>query len=222
MTSNKKISFLIPLLFAGFISSSQATFSFGADLTVLHNFKEEQRFWSGGYDLIGVFHFTPKNGIYISSSFFANGKFVNKVQAVANSSTTIPQQIPYVNHSKLKFKEISIGWRKYLKGAPNIEKGWSLYSNAGFGLFMGTVENTLSVSPDTSLYHVPVIGGKGKFKRLTIDLGLGYEMPLSGDLYLFSELEFWIPTSDYPSRYIYKNADAPLAGMVSAGIRIQF
>lgn len=186
------------------------------------NFKKEQRFWAIGPSLCAVFHFTPKNSIYVSFSYFANGKFTNHLNATAKSAVTIPQLINYIDSCRMRFKQLSIGWRKYLKGRPDIEKGWNLYMNGGFGLILGRVINTLSVSPDTSLYDLPVLGGTANFKRLTIDVGIGYEKPLTGDIYFYSEAKLWIPTTNYPSPYIFVNVDAPLVGMFCLGLRVLF
>jgi hypothetical protein len=122
----------------------------------------------------------------------------------------------------MRFKQISIGWKKYLKGRSDIEEGWNLYAYGGFGLILGRVDNTHSVSIDTVVYKVPVRMGKANFKRLTLDLGLGGELPLGADVFFYAEGRIWIPASDYPSKYIFVNDNAPLAGMINAGIRILF
>ena len=109
-----------------------------------------------------------------------------------------------------------------MKGTPDAEKSWNLYGFAGFGLLLGQVENTHSVSIDTAVYAVPVLSGKAQFKRLTMDLGVGWEIPIAGDFYFFTEGKVWIPTTDYPSKYIFVNNNAPLVAMLGLGIRILF
>lgn len=122
----------------------------------------------------------------------------------------------------MRFKQISIGWKRYLKGTYDSEEGWNLYGIAGFGLLLGRIQNTQSVTTDTSLYNVPVTGGKDNFKRLTADLGLGWEVHLGGGIYFYTEGKVWIPTTDYPSNYIFINEKAPLVISLNAGIRILF
>ena len=175
-----------------------------------------------GMQLEFCFHVTPKNGIYSWIGFNTNGNFSNRLTASAKSTSTIPQQVNYLDSSQIHFVHISIGWRKYLKGSPTAAKGWNLYSRAGFGLMMGRVNNYSNQQPDTSIYVLPVKGGDGDFKRLTLDLGLGVEFPIAGDFYLYSEARLFIPTTDYPSKYILINEKAPLVGSIGAGVRILF
>jgi hypothetical protein len=197
-------------------------FSIATDLGLQRSFKKGQQYWAGGHTIQAQFHFTPKEGAYAWASYYTNGKFRNDVTATAKSPVTIPQQVNYVNNAVMRFKQLSIGWKKYLKGSFDTEDGWNIYGYAGFGLIMGRVENTHSVSMDTVIYKVPVRRGRANFKRLTFDLGIGYEMALGADLFLYGEARAWIPTTDYPSKYIFVNDNAPLVGMVNAGIRILF
>ena len=122
----------------------------------------------------------------------------------------------------MRFKQISIGWKKYLVGNCQKEYGWNLYAYAGFGLLLGVVTNTHSVTIDTSVYKVPVRSGKANFKRLTADLGLGWEVPLGADIFFYAEGRVWVPTTDYPSKFIFVNDNAPLVGMLNAGVRVLF
>jgi len=212
--------FLICLAVSSFAQPIQ--FSIATDLGLQRSFKKGQQYWAGGHTAQAQFHFTPKDGAYAWVSYYTNGKFSNNVTATAKSAVTVPQQITYVNYAVMRFKQFSIGWKKYLKGAYNIEEGWNIYGYAGFGLLLGRIENTHSVSIDTAVYQVPVRTGKANFKRLTLDLGLGWEVPLGADVFLYAEGRAWIPTTDYPSKYIFVNDNAPLAGMVNVGIRILF
>lgn len=209
------------ILFSAVVHS-QTRFSIATDLVLQRNFKKGQQYWGGGHTVQTQFHFTPKDGAYALVSYYTNGKFSNNVTATAKSPVTLPQQVNYVNNAVMRFKQVSIGWKKYLKGTYDIEEGWNLYSYAGFGLILGRVENTHSVTIDTSDYQVPVRSGKANFKRLTLDLGLGWEAPLGSEVFLYAEGRVWIPTTDYPSKFIFVNDNAPLVGMISAGIRILF
>jgi hypothetical protein len=202
--------------------AQQTQFSIATDLGIQRSFKKEQRYWAFGQTVHGHFHFTPKDGIYIWVSYYTNGKFNNTVTATAKSLTTLPQQKIYTNAAIMRFKHVSTGWKRYLKGSSNAEDGWNLYSYAGFGLLLGRVDNIHSTVLDTAVYNVPVLTGKANFKRLTFDLGFGWELPVGGDIFLYAEARAWIPTTDYPSKYIFVNNNAPLVGMLNAGIRILF
>jgi hypothetical protein len=214
--------FFLFSLFSAVAFSQPVRVSIATDLGLQRSFKKGQQYWAGGHTIQGQFHFTPKDGAYVWVSYYTNGKFSNNVTATAKSITTVPQQINYVNNAVMRFKQISIGWKKYLKGSFDAEQGWNIYGYAGFGLLLGLVENTHSVSIDTAVYIVPVRVGKANFKRLTLDLGLGYEVPLGADIFIYAEGRAWIPTSDYPSKYIFVNDNAPLVGMFNVGIRILF
>lgn len=197
-------------------------FSFATDLGVQRNFKQEQKYWSVGQTVQALFHFTPKDGVYVWFCYYTNGKFKNDVTAVAHSPATIPQQFNYTNSAKMRLKHFSIGWKKYLKGSSDAEKNWNLYTYGGFGLLLGRVDNVHSVSIDTALYNAPVLSGKANFKRLTLDVGLGWEIPIGGDFYFYNEARVWIPTTDYPSKYIFVNNNAPLVAMMNIGLRLLF
>jgi hypothetical protein len=196
--------------------------SIATDLSVHRNFKKEQLYWAFGHNTQAIFHFTPTDGIYVGFAYFSNGKFKNKVTATAKSLLTNPQQVTYINSAKMQLKQFAIGWRKYLKGSADGEKSWNLYAQAGFGVLFGRVENIHSVSVDSAVYAMPVLNGTASFKRLTLDLGLGWEIPISGDFYLYTEAKVWVPTTDYPSSYIFVNNNAPLVGMLGIGFRIIF
>jgi len=219
----KRIAIPVILFCFSAVSFSQPTrFSIATDLGLQRSFKKEQRYWAGGHTIQVQFHFTPKDGAYAWVSYYTSGKFSNNVTATARSATTLPQQINYINKAVMRFKQISIGWKKYLKGTFNAEHGWNIYGYAGFGLILGRIENTHSVPIDTSVYIVPVRVGKANFKRLTLDLGLGWEAPIGADVFIYAEGRAWIPTTDYPSKYIFVNDNAPLVGMFNVGIRVLF
>lgn len=204
------------------IYSQNMRFSLATDLGLQRNFQNEQQYWAIGHAVNANFHLTPKEGIQVSFSYFSNGKFNNAVTATAKDVSTTPQRINYTNNARMRFRLLSIGYKKYILGNCETEKGWNLYGAAGFGLLMGRVINTHSVAIDTSIYHVPVRSGEANFKRLTIDLGLGWEKPLGGDFYFYTEARTFIPASDYPSKYIFVNKNAPFTGSLHAGLRIIF
>ena len=210
------------LIFIFSAGSSQVPLSFSSDLNVLHNFKKQQRYWAIGAHLQFCFHVTPKDGIYSWFGFYTNGKFTNHLVATAKSTATIPQQVNYTDTTQMHFQHISFGWKKYLKGLPLAEKGWNLYSSAGFGLMLGKLNNYSNRRPDSLIYGLPIRGGEARFKRLTLDLALGVEFPFASDMYLYSDTRLFIPTTDYPSKYIFVNEKAPMVGSIGVGIRILF
>jgi hypothetical protein len=199
----------------------QQQFSIGSDLGLQRSFKKEQRFWTGGHTVHAHFHLTPTDGLYAWIAYYSNGKFQNELTATAKSPVTIPQQITYRNSSVMRFKHFSVGWKKYLKGTCN-DESWNIYGYGGLGILFGRVNNTHSNPIDASTYDAPVLAGEAKFKRLTADLGLGWETHLGGGTYLYIEGRGWIPASDYPSKHILINNNAPLVGMLNLGIRILF
>ena len=217
--------FIILLFFSSLFSEAfcqYPQFSFATDLGIQRNFKKEQQYWSVGHTVHTMFHFTPKEAVYIWFSYYSNGNFRNDVIAVAKDPFMTPHEVPYVNRAKMRPKHFSIGYKKYLKGSQEIESGFSIYAYGGFGLLLGRIQNTHSIALDTNVYRLPVLSGKANFKRLTIDLGLGGEVPIGGDFYLYIEGRAWIPTTDYPSKYIFINNNAPLVGMLNGGLRLRF
>ena len=213
------ISFLF-ILSASVAASQPIRFSFATDLGLQHSFKKTQQYTAIGHTVHGHFHFTPKQGVYVSFVYFSAGRFTNELVATAKSPLTLPQQIDYQNRAEMRFKQFSIGWKQYLKGGYNIEEGWSIYGVAGFGLMLGRVTNTHSVYIDTTQYNLPVESGKTNFKRLTLDLTAGWETPIGADIFFYTEARAFVPTTDYPSKHLFVNDNAPFAAAIVAGIRI--
>lgn len=217
----------IPLLLFCFFSQlifSQARLSVSTDLSLQRSFKKQQQFWAIGQNVVFDIHVNETNGIYFSICYYSDGKFKNALTADAKSPATTPQQIQFTNSAVLRLKQISMGVKHYIVGGNKIEEGWSLYGLAGFGLIFGKATNTYSRSVDTALYTVPErpLSGVGHFKRLTFDVALGWEAPLGADVYFYTEGKVWIPTTEYPSKYLFINNNAPLTGLLGAGIRILF
>ena len=203
---------------------SQVRISGSTDLMILRSFKNDQRFWAVGQNIIVDWDFTSKGGAYASLSYSSYGKFTNELSATAKAATTSPQQISFDNNAQIRFEQISLGFKHYFVGSTDAEVNWNLYTITGFGLMFGRVTNDYSTSIDTSLYNAPQqpVNGNGHFKRLTLDLGVGWEIPLSADFYLYASGKVWIPTSDYHSKYLFVNDNAPLIAMFGIGVRILF
>lgn len=217
----------LTILFAFFLTLSQLViaqvgFSTASDMGIQFSLRKTQRYTGVGPNFHSIFHLDQKNGVFINFGFYSAGKFSNDRDALAKQPSTVPQQIRYTIKSKLQLKEFCVGWRRFIIGGADNPKRWNLYSNIGLGLLFGHVENNSAIIPDSSLYILPVLNGNGAFKRLTVDAALGYEKPIGADVYLYSELRSWFPTSSYPSKYLLVNNDAPWILMICGGIRILF
>ena len=203
---------------------SQIRISVSSDISALRNFKPHQQFWAFGQNVKFDFNPTAKDGMYVGMCYFSPGRFHDDLSATAKSTATIPQQISFTNHAKVQLKEFYIGWKHFFKGNNEIEEGWNLYGITGFGLIFGKAENNYAATPDTSLYNAPQspLNGTGRFKRLSFDLGLGFEMPIAEEIYIYSDARVCIPTSEYPSKYLNQNNNALFFAMLGAGLRILF
>jgi hypothetical protein len=218
----KKITITFFLALFSATAFTQRLFSIATDIGLQRNFKKEQQYWAFAHTTQALFHITAKNGVYIWFAYHTPGNYKNNLVATAKSGLTIPQEIPYINKAKMRLKEFSMGWRRYLKGTPDAETKWNLYAYAGLGLMLGRIENEHNVSIDTADYVIPVRAGRANFKRLTLDLGAGWEMPIGADFFLYTDGRIWIPTTNYPSEFIFVNKDAPFTGMISLGLRLLF
>lgn len=218
--------FITTVLFFVWMSSvafsQQMRLSLASDISVQRSLRKDQQYWAVGQTVGAQLNFSPKDGAYVWFIYYSNGKVSNNAEATARSSATLPAQIAYTSKGVIKYRQMSIGWKHYFKGSFDSEEEWGLYGLAGFGLVLGTAQSTASVPVDTALYNMPVLTGKGHFKRLTYDLGLGFEKPIGGNIFLYSEVKTFIPSTDYPSKYLYVNDDAPLTACVNIGIRILF
>lgn len=223
MKKNKTILLLVAFV-SPLIVFSQIRISASTDASVIRSFKEDQRFWAFGQNVIIDWQFTSKGGAYASLSYYSNGNYINHLSATAKSFTTSPQEISFVNKAQMRLQQISFGFKHYFVGANDGQPEWSLYSITGFGLMFGKITNSYSANIDTSLYVPPAqpVNGTGHFKRLTFDVGLGWEIPLNNELYAYATGKVWIPTSDYPSKYLLVSDNAPLTGMIGVGVRVLF
>ncbi|MEI9946951.1 MAG: hypothetical protein WDN26_22365 [Chitinophagaceae bacterium] len=55
-----------------------------------------------------------------------------------------------------------------------------------------------------------------------MDLALGYEKQLGGDVFFYGEGRVLIPTTNYPSNYLFINNDAPFTVSANLGIQDTF
>jgi len=214
--------FLFLLLPFSSLFAQQTRFSLSTDVNILRNLRKQQRFWAFGQTVTGHFHFTPKDQAYAWLVYYTNGVFSNQLNAIAKQPATTPAQIAFTNKGRMRIRQISLGWKHYLKGASNAEEKWNLYASAGWGLMMGRIENTHTPQIDTAKYNVQVLEGSAHFKRLTADFTLGYERPVGADVFLYLEGRVLVPITDFPSQYIYIYDNAPFVGSVNLGVRVLF
>lgn len=222
--SLKKITtIIIFLLMATAILQAQKAVSVGTDVSILRNFTRDQSFTTVGQTIHFNAHFSSKEALYAWVSYYVNGKYKNDLQALARDPFSTPLHLNYTASSKMGLRQISIGWKHYLKGTYNNDSTWNLYAKAGFGLLTGKIENSYDPPVDTALYFVPqkAIEGTGHFNRLTFDLALGVEYPIGSAVYLFGEARTWLQSSDYPSPYMYNNK-MPQVLMLNGGLRVLF
>lgn len=217
------VSFFLVLLTPGLLHG-QVRFSLGTDASLLHNFAARQAFTVIGQTLHGEWHTNDKNTLYAWFSYHSNGTYKNELRAAAKDASTQPQTIFFTNHSEMKLRQLSLGFKKYLLGSYRSLEKFNLYGAAGFGLMIGTASNNFSIPVDTAVYTVQqhIASGSGDFKRMTLDISAGWEIPLAYEIFLYSEVRMQIPTTDYPNNYLLKNNHAPLPGSINLGIRILF
>jgi hypothetical protein len=210
-----------------FICSSAAVYaqygSITTDVSLLYNFTQGSKFFAIGQTVQGLYHFDPKTSAYAWICYYTPGRFENNFSAVAKDSVVTPQQLSYRTSSSLRFRQVSVGLRHYIKGAYNSETTWNLYGLGGFGLLMIKAENTYNPAVDTALYIVPQqsIAGTKNIVRLTADVGLGMETLLGGGIYLYADVRTWIQATRFRSPYLYSQA-VPRVVVLNAGVRILF
>lgn len=214
----KIILILIPL--TGF---NQVKFSFATDASLLRNFDGKQPFTVFGQSVLLQWHLTELTTVYGFVSYHQNGKYKSTLRADAFQPTTQPQSFVFTNNSEMRLRHVSLGFKRYIKGNFR-DFDFNIYGLAGFGLVVGAATNNFSMAVDTSLYKVQdnVLSGKGDFKRLSLDLGLGWEFPVEYEIYIYSEVRVLVPTTEYPSNYLLKNNNAPFLGTINLGVRILF
>jgi hypothetical protein len=218
----KPVLFL--LLFIAFTSQAQLRFSFTTDVSVLRNFSPRQKFWSVGQNVRADLHLAPKETFTASLAYFSPVRFHNYFDAPAKLQTTNPSTIVYLIDANWRFTEISLGWKHYFHGDFEDEETYHIYSLVGFGIMPTRAENLLASTPDTSRYMLlpTPVQGKGRFTRLTLDLGAGGEYPLGANFFLYTELKTWLSASSYHSPYLHSTKNFPLPVIASFGMRVLF
>ena len=202
---------------------AQRSSSITTDLSMLRSFSKGQEFSAIGQTIQFQYHFTPTESGYAWVSYYSPGKYKNGLTATAKDPLTQPATTDFTVASELRFRQVSLGWKHYFKGASNGEEQFHVYGTAGFGLLVSKIENVYNQTIDTALYLLPErsISGTKDFRRLTFDLGLGSEFQIGGGIYLYAELRTWLRASSNPSLYLYNNK-APEVVLLNGGLRILF
>ncbi len=217
-----KRSFLAVAVAISFSVSAQVEFSLATGLSGLRNFSPQQKFWAIGQTVQTNFHFSPKQSAYAWLDYYTEGNYKNNFTAVATSAFTLPQQVPYTVTGRLTYRQLSLGWKHYFRGAYNADTHFNIYGFAGFGLLFAKVSSNFSQAIDTSLYQVDVVEGENRLRKLTFDLGIGSELPLGGNFFVFADARTWLPASSQTSPYLHNQKNVPLPLMLSAGLRVLF
>lgn len=218
----KKALFTL-LLFSGYLAKSQNAVSIATDLSVLRSLSQGQRFTAIGQTVQAQYHFTPTEAAYAWGSYYSPGNYKNTLTATAKDPATTPAAVNYTSSSELRFRQLSLGWKHYFKGAYDSEDPFNIYGTAGFGILFAIVKNSHSQSIDTLLYHLPAqsVAGSDDVKRLTFDLALGTELKLGAGIYFYTELRTWLPASSNPAPYLF-DKHTPQVAILNGGIRISF
>lgn len=203
-------------------ASAQVTFSIGTDASLLRNLSPKQKFWAFGQTVQYNLHFTANESAYAWIDYYTEGKYVNSFTATAKSIFTSPQQRVYTATGHLTFRQFSLGWKHYFKGAYNESNGVNIYSTAGFGFLFAKVRNRFVPVVDTAFYTTPSIEGDDKVRKLTFDLGIGTEVALGGNIYAYADTRTWLPASGNESPYLHHQRNVPLPVMLCVGLRLLF
>lgn len=218
---NKRVCSLLLLGLAfTVVAKGQENFSVATGFSMLRNLSPQQTFWALGQTFQTTFHFSERQSAYAWIDYYTEGKFRNNFSAAARSPLLLPQQQSFTATGRLRYQHFSLGWKHYFRGGYAEEKQLSVYGLAGFGFLFARVRNNFSVEIDTTLYTVPVRAGEGKVRKLTFDLGLGADWPLSSSVFLFGEARTWLPASSNESPYLHNQRNVPLPLLLSAGVRV--
>lgn len=209
-------------LFLFIAVGAKAQFSLSTDVSVLRNHSPQQGFWSAGQTIRAGWYTGKKGGPYASITYYLKSRFNNSFSAlVKDPLSPLPPQQRYSVNSTWQFRQLSVGWKHYLKGTYNLERSWSIYGLTGFGVLFTRAANQFSAPVDTAAYTVTgPVQQTGDFRRLTFDLGLGGEWEIGADIYAYAELRSWIQASSTPSPLMVQNHNVPLSTSLHAGLRM--
>ena len=212
------------MLLCTVVLQAQTRFSLATNLSLLRNFDNTHPYFAVGQTIQAQAHIGPKSTIYGWFGYYTHGKYNNELTATAKLPLTQPSSFSFTNHGDMRLRQVSFGYKRFLRGAFDKPNNLNIYFTAGFGLFIGTVINSFSTPVDTADYSVEknLREGSGDFKRLTIDFGTGGEYNVANDIFLYSELRVSVPTTSYPYNLLLKNNITPLPATLNVGLRILF
>lgn len=199
---------------------TQENASLATGIGVLRNLSPMQGFWAVGQTIQAQVHFSPAHSAYAWVEYYTEGTFRNNFPASAKTASVSPAQINFRATGRLAYRQLSLGWKRYLRGGYAEEQAVSVYATAGFGFLFARVRNAFSTGVDTSKYAVPTLPGEGTVRKLTFDAGAGAELPLSGSVYAFADLRTWLPASSKTSSLLHSQKNVPLPVMLTAGVRV--
>lgn len=205
-------------------TGAQPKLSFATDVSVLRNFSPDQQYFAFGQTVQFDIHINPKTAFYSWFIYHSPGRFENDFKAVAKSPLTTPAEITYTVKGIWRMREFSMGAKYFFKGSYDNEYDWNLYGIAGLGFMFIRAKNVFKSEIDTSLYKLPSrpVEGNGTINRLTVDLGIGGEIPIGGDFYVYGDVRTYLPASSYASSYLHSTRNVPLAVSANIGLRILF
>jgi hypothetical protein len=64
--------------------------------------------------------------------------------------------------------------------------------------------------------------GEGRFNRITLDPGIGADIPFGTDVFIYAELRGIISITDYPTEYLLYNRRVPVPINIGVGFRVLF
>lgn len=203
---------------------AQVKFSLGTDFAVLRNFDEAHSFTVIGQTVLFQWHLEELTTIYAGIAYYKNGRYSGTLVAEAKQPLIQPPSFTFTTNSEMRIRNLSFGLKRYVKGNFKREGKINAYAGAGFGLLMGEANNYFSRPVDTTMYSIQnnVTEGSGDFKRLSFDLSLGGEIAVVTEIFLFTDIRVFVPTTDYPSPYLLKNEHSPFLGSINLGLRVLF
>ncbi len=216
------LAILMLMINTGLPAQSPPRIAISTDFTVQHNLSPDQKYWAIGQNLRGEWKLVFPSPVYVGFSYYTKGNFSNQLTAAAKDPATVPAGINYINKGSMRFSHLTVGLKHYIIGSWEAEQDWNLYGLTGLGVLMGRTSNVHSEIIDTNQYQLPVLSGSRRFSRLTLDLGAGIEIPMGGDMYLYSEAKTFIPLTYFPSQYLLNYKYNPLTLNLGIGVRVLF
>ena len=109
------------------MTKAQGAFSIATDLSLLRSISKGSGFWAVGQNVRVDYHITEKWSAFTLVNYYTNGKFTNAATAEAKSLLTTPATIAYSATTKVRYRQVSVGLKRYFKGQFDTEDGYSIY-----------------------------------------------------------------------------------------------